>query len=150
MAASIILIGIGSNKEWQEQFRTIVPTMATQYLAWFSDLPMVGRDVSTNADQFTSGVFQTWPWRNIQWGSLSRTCKIWECLPVTPLVLQLHFRDHSKTLDDPHIDTWSEITNNHFDFYIGSSCQIYSPISHSFITRPLYQLIHDNCQAKRE
>jgi len=69
---------------------------------------------------------------------------------VTPLVLQLYFWDHTKSLDDPYIGTWSEITNYHSDFYIGSTFWICSPISHISIIRPLYQLIHDNGQAKCE
>jgi len=69
---------------------------------------------------------------------------------VTPLVLEVYFRDHTKSLDDPFIEVWSEITNCHSDFCTGSTFQICSPISHISITWPLYQLIHDNSQTKHE
>ena len=62
----------------------------------------------------------------------------------------VYFRDHTQSLDDAYIDTWSETTNYHSDFYIGSTFWICSPISHIAITRPLRQLIHDNGQAKRK
>jgi len=55
-----------------------------------------------------------------------------------------------KSLDDPYIDFWSEITNCHSDFYIGSTFRICSPICHISITRTFYELIQDNSQAKRE
>jgi len=68
---------------------------------------------------------------------------------ATPLVLQLNIQDHTQSLDDPYIDTVSDITNYHSDIYIGSTCQICSPIIHISITQPLYQLIQDNSEAKR-
>jgi len=71
-------------------------------------------------------------------------------MTVTPLELQLYFRDHTRSLDNPYIHTWSDITNCHSDVYIGSTFRICSLISHISITRPVKQLIHDNGQAKRE
>jgi len=69
-------------------------------------------------------------------------------LGVTPLVLLLSFRDLIKSLNDPSIDTWSEIMNYYSNFYIGSTFWICSPIGHISIAERLYQLIYNNSQTK--
>jgi len=60
-------------------------------------------------------------------------------LYVTPLVLQVYFRDHSGSLDNPNMDSQSEIMNYHSDFLIGSTFRISSPIGNISFTLPLYQ-----------
>jgi len=59
--------------------------------------------------------------------------------PVTPLVLQVYFRDHKGSLDNPNMDTRSELMKYHSDFLIGSIFRICSPIGTVFITLPSYQ-----------
>jgi len=70
---------------------------------------------------------------------------LWTCYTFGVTVC---FWGHTKSLDDSYIDTWSEITNHHSDFYIGSTFRICSLLGHISITRPLNQLIHDNRKAK--
>jgi len=65
-------------------------------------------------------------------------------------VLQLYFLGYAKSLKDPYIDTWSDVTYYHSDFYTGSIVRICSPFTHTFITPPLYRLIHDYSLAKHE
>jgi len=69
-------------------------------------------------------------------------------LGVTPLVLQVYFRDHTGSFDIPNMDTQSEILNYHSDFLIGSTFQICSPIGNISITLPSYQWINDSDQAE--
>jgi len=68
---------------------------------------------------------------------------------VTPLVLQVYFRNHSGSLDNPNIDTQSQIMSSHPDFPIGSTFRICSPIGKISITLPSYQLINNSNQAER-
>jgi len=58
---------------------------------------------------------------------------------VTPLVLQVYFRDHKGSLDNPNMDTQSEPMKYHSDFLIGSTFRICSPIVNISITLPEYQ-----------
>jgi len=45
-------------------------------------------------------------------------------MDVTPLVLQVYFRNHTGSLDNPNMDTQSEIMNYDSDFLIGSTFRI--------------------------
>ena len=67
---------------------------------------------------------------------------------VTPLVLQLYFRDLIGSLNIHDIDGWSGIMNYHSDFHIWSMFRMYSPISLTSHTQPPYQQMHDNSPAK--
>jgi len=67
---------------------------------------------------------------------------------VTPLVLQVYFRNHSGSLDNPNIDTQSEIMYYHSDFLIGSIFQIGSPIEKSPSPNLRINKINDCDQAK--
>ena len=58
---------------------------------------------------------------------------------LTPLVLQVYFRDHKGSLDNTNMDTQSELMIYHSDFLIGSTFRICSPIGNVFITVPSYQ-----------
>jgi len=60
-------------------------------------------------------------------------------MPVTPLVLQVYFWDHTGSLDNPNMDTWSGTTHYHSDLRNATTVQNGSPINHISITRPLYQ-----------
>jgi len=55
---------------------------------------------------------------------------------ITPLVLQVYFQDHTGSLDNPTMNTWSEITNYHSDFPIQSTFRI----SHLLVLSPLPDL----------
>jgi len=57
---------------------------------------------------------------------------------VTPLVLQVYFRDHKGSLNNPNMDTQSKLMKYHADFLIGSTVRICSPIGNVFITLPSY------------
>jgi hypothetical protein len=54
-----------------------------------------------------------------------------------PLVLQVYFWDHIGSLNNPKMDTYSDIMKYHLDFLIGTTFQIDSPISNISITLPL-------------
>jgi hypothetical protein len=58
---------------------------------------------------------------------------------VTPLVLQVYLRDHTGSLDNPDMDTQSELMDCHSDFLIGSTYLICSPNGNINITLPSYQ-----------
>ena len=51
-----------------------------------------------------------------------------------PLVLQVYFQDHTGLLDNPNMDTESDIINYHSEFLIGSTFRIRSPIGTISIT----------------
>jgi hypothetical protein len=57
---------------------------------------------------------------------------------VAPLVLQVYFRVHKGSLDNPNMGTQSELMNYHSDCLIGSTFRICSPIRNMFVTLPLY------------
>jgi len=64
---------------------------------------------------------------------------------VMPLVLQVYFQDHTGSLKDPNIDTWSEILNYHSDFHTWSTfliCHLLliSPSPNLRINDPRWQL----------
>jgi len=67
---------------------------------------------------------------------------------VTPLVLQVYFRDHTGSLNNQNMNTQSEIMNYHSDFLVGSTFRICSPIGNISITVPSYQWINDSDQAE--
>jgi hypothetical protein len=69
---------------------------------------------------------------------------------VTLLVLQVYFGDHTESLDNPNMDTQSEIINYHSDFLIGLYFRICSSIGNITITLPLYQQTDDSDQAERK
>jgi len=69
-------------------------------------------------------------------------------LNVTPLVLQVYFGDHTRSLDNPNTNTQSEIMNYHSDFLIGSTFQIGSPIGNISITLPVYQWTNESDRAE--
>jgi len=69
---------------------------------------------------------------------------------VTPLVVQVYFRDHTGSLDSPNIDTQSEIVNHHSDFLIGSTFRICSPIGNISITLRSYQSINNSDRAEHK
>jgi len=52
------------------------------------------------------------------------------------VVLQVYFQDHSGSLDNPNMDTQSELMSYHSDFLFGSTFQICSPIGNISITLP--------------
>ena len=58
---------------------------------------------------------------------------------VMPLVLQAYFRNHSGSLNNPNMDTQSEIMNHHSDSLIGSTFRICSPIGNISNTLHSYQ-----------
>jgi hypothetical protein len=58
---------------------------------------------------------------------------------VAPLVLQVYFRVHKGSLDNPNMDTQSELMKYHSDLPIGSTFQICAPLGKIFITLPLNQ-----------
>jgi hypothetical protein len=55
---------------------------------------------------------------------------------VTPLVLQVYFWNHTGSLDNPNMDTQSELMKYHSDFLIGSTFRICSPIGNISMTLP--------------
>jgi hypothetical protein len=59
--------------------------------------------------------------------------------PVTPLVSQVYFQDHTGSLKNPNMDTLFEIMNYHSGFLLGSLFQICSLIGNNSITLPSYQ-----------
>jgi hypothetical protein len=59
--------------------------------------------------------------------------------PVTPLVLQEDFRDHTGLLNNPNMDIQSELMKYHSEFLIGSTFQICSPIGNIAITLRSHQ-----------
>jgi len=67
---------------------------------------------------------------------------------VMLLLLQLYFQDYTGSLNVTYMDIRSAIRNCHSDFHIESTFQIYSPITHFYITWPLYEQIHNNNQTK--
>jgi hypothetical protein len=69
---------------------------------------------------------------------------------VTPLVLQVYIWDHMGSLDNPNIDTQSELMRYHSDLLIRSSFRICSPIGIISITLPVYQLTNDSDHAERK
>ena len=69
-------------------------------------------------------------------------------LVVTPLVLQVYFRDHTGSLDNPNMNTESERMNYDSDFLIGSTFRICSPIGNISVTLPWYQLNDDSDRAE--
>jgi len=58
---------------------------------------------------------------------------------VTPVVLQVYFRDHAGSLDNPNMHTQFEIIHYHSDFVFESTFRICSPSGISAITLPLCQ-----------
>jgi hypothetical protein len=56
-----------------------------------------------------------------------------------PLVLQVYIRDHTELLNNPNMDTQSEVMSYHSDFLIGSTFRIWVPIGCIPITLPLYE-----------
>ena len=68
---------------------------------------------------------------------------------VMPLVLQIYFRDHSRSLDDPNLNTQFTIMSYHSDILIGSTFRICSPIGNISITLLSYQSINGSNQAER-
>lgn len=69
---------------------------------------------------------------------------------VTPLVVQVYFRDHTGSFNNPNMDIRSGITKHHSDFRIGSSFWISSAISHISVTRPSHWSINDSNLADRK
>ena len=72
----------------------------------------------------------------------------WKC--VMPLVLQVYFRGHQGSLNNPSMDTQSELMNCHSDYLIGSNFLICSPIGNIFITLPWYEETNKSDQAERK
>jgi hypothetical protein len=61
------------------------------------------------------------------------------------LVLQVYFWDHIESLDNPNMDTLSDVMNYHSDFPVGSTFRICSPIGYISITLPIMNLkLHQN------
>jgi hypothetical protein len=58
---------------------------------------------------------------------------------VTPLVLQVYFRDHTGSLDNPNMDTQSELIKYYLEFLIGLIFRICSPIDTISITLRSYE-----------
>jgi len=56
-----------------------------------------------------------------------------------PLVLQVYFQDHKGSLDNPNMDTQSQLMKYHSDFLIGSTFRICSPIGNISITLHSYE-----------
>jgi len=69
---------------------------------------------------------------------------------VTPLVLQVYFRDHKGLLDNPNMDAQSELMNYHSDFLIGLTFRICSPIGNVVITLPSHQSNNNSDRAERK
>ena len=76
-----------------------------------------------------------WEWS----GGYELNWEIGGMTSVKPLVLQVYFRDHSGSLDNPNVDAYSDIMNYHTDFPIGSTFRICSPIGTISIPLPRYQ-----------
>ena len=59
----------------------------------------------------TMVMMRMWKRRNMHCMPMMDQCRMWRTEGVTPLVLQEDFRDHIGSLDNPNMDTQSELIN---------------------------------------